>query len=119
MKIFFLLILSLVITLEIFKYFDILNNFKKYKKIIILIFIIFKNKKNNLDNTQKRIININKILLLNSLLLIIKIVIMFSPQILLSIFNLKFYLFLISLKGLLVSLVFSLTYIKLRFLNEK
>ena len=112
---FFLLILSLVISLELFKYFNFLKNIKKYKKIINLIIKVFKNKKKNLDIIQKRIININRLLFINSFLLIIQIIVIFFPQILLSIFVSEFYLYLISLNGLLVSLVFSILYIKLRF----
>ena len=112
---FFLLISSLIISLELFKYLDVLKNIKKYKKITNLIIKVFKNKRKNLDTVQKRIININKLFFINSFILIIQILFIFFPQILLSIFNSEFYLFLISLNGVLVSLVFSILYIKLRF----
>ena len=112
---FFLLISSLVISLEVFKYLNVLKNIKKYKKIINLIINVFKNKKKNLDIVQKRIININKLLFINSFLLIFQIIFIFFPQILLSIFVSEFYLFLISLNSVLVGLVFSILYIKLSF----
>ena len=115
MTTFFLLISSLIISLEIFKYLNVLKNIKKYKKITNLIIKIIKNKKKNLEIVQKRIININKLLFINSFLLIVQIIFIFFPQILLSIFVSEFYLFLISLNSVLVSLVFSILYIKLRF----
>ena len=112
---FFLLISSLAITFELLKYLNLINNLKKYKKITYLITKVFKNKKKNLDIVQKRIININKLLFINSFLLIIQITVIFFPQILLSIFISEFYIYLISLNGLVVSLIFSILYIKLRF----
>ena len=111
---YFLLITSLLFSLELVRYLRIFKNLQKFKTITKIILKIFGKKSNNLENQQLKIIKINKILIINIFFIFLKIFFIFVPQIVLSIINIEFYNFLITLKGFFVSLIFSIIYLKIR-----